>query len=220
MLLYPLDKIFITQRFGERPQVYKPFKGHTGIDFRTIFDDSPTGKRSVFASARGTVLEIGNQGTKGYGRFVRIQHLDGAETVYGHLTEWYVKKEQALEAGTRIALSGNTGFSSAPHLHFGYRPPHYTYNNGFAGYADPLSLFLKNIPETHPDTLSAQPLSLMKKTGSPAIYIYGYDNLWHGLQDMSILQTLHGTYDKNKVLVVGVLPSNIGKEIFYLKDLN
>jgi len=218
MLLYPLNKIFITQHFGERPLVYKPYKGHAGVDFRTKFDDTPDGKRVVTASADGIIQETGDQGTKGYGKFIRIKHFDDSESVYGHLTTWYVTKGTKVSGGEKIGLSGNTGFSSAPHLHFGFRPKNYNYNNGFAGYIDPLPFFEKNTTQQL-NAIYSTPYSLLKKRGESAIYLYGHDNLWHGLQDMNILKTLIGTYNKTNVQIVEKLPSNLGEIIYSTKNL-
>lgn len=207
-LSYPLDKIFITQHFGERPQIYKPLKGHDGIDFRTKFEDSPDGKRIVTCAAAGIVKKVGDQGTKGYGRYVRIEHPDGSETVYGHLTMSYIKPKQEVDEGEKLGVSGNTGFSSAPHLHFGYRPANYNSTNGFGGYIDPLP-FLKTTPMSSANELHLPPLSLLKKKAEPGIYIYGYDEQWYGLHDMKILQILTGPYTATKVVVVDDLPSNL-----------
>jgi murein DD-endopeptidase MepM/ murein hydrolase activator NlpD len=139
LLRYPLDKIKITQSFGERPDVYKPLRGHNGIDFKTQWEDSPDGERPVYAAANGVVVECGDQGKSGYGKFVRLQHVDGSETIYGHLSVWSVKANQSIFVGKQIGISGNTGFSSAPHLHFGYRPPNFNKYNGFGGYINPRS---------------------------------------------------------------------------------
>lgn len=219
-LSYPLSKIFITQQFGDRPGVYKPYKGHTGIDFRTIFPDSPDGKRPVLAAAVGKVIEVGDQGTSGYGRFVRLEHTDGSQTVYGHLETWQVTKGQAVNVGDTLGISDSTGFSSAPHLHFGYRPAQYDYHNGYAGYVDPLPFFEKNTTSSESQQLKASPLSLMKQKNKPAIYIFGYDGLWHGLSDMDVLKTLNGPLEPEKVLEVDELPSNIGYEIQKPAELN
>lgn len=142
-LLYPIDKIFITQRFGERPEYYAKYKlkGHNGVDFRTRFIDSPLGRRYVSASSDG-VVEIVRADSGGYGTHIRLRHQDGSMTIYGHLTKSYVSKGDVVLAGQRIGLSGNTGDSSAPHLHFEYRPAGWTKNtsNGFAGAVDPMPL--------------------------------------------------------------------------------
>ena len=119
--IHPVDKVSITQHFGENPQTYAQFglKGHNGIDYRTRFVDSPLGRRYVLAPAAGTIEEVGNQGTKGYG-----------------FTKLYVKLGLLVKKGDRIALSGNTGFSSGPHIHWGWRPKNLDSKNGFAGYED------------------------------------------------------------------------------------
>lgn len=139
-LQHPIDKQYITQVFGARPEVYKQFglKGHNGIDYRTRYIDSPLGRRYITAAADGVIREV-RYDLKGYGIHVRIDHPDGSLTIYGHLTKPYVIKGQKVKAGERIGLSGNTGFSSAPHLHFEYRPKGWEKsNNGFAGAVDPL----------------------------------------------------------------------------------
>lgn len=154
-LQWPIDKVYITQRFGERPEVYKIFgmKGHNGIDFRTRFIDSPLGHRFTLAAAEGVVAEVTNEGSKGYGLFVRINHPDGSQTIYGHLWKTYVRMGQHVLQGTRLALTDNSGFSSGSHLHFGYRPPQWNtpaiYNNGFKGYVDPIHL-LPPLPQLLP----------------------------------------------------------------------
>jgi len=143
---WPLDKVHITQKFGENPQIYKQFgmAGHNGLDFRTRFVDSPMGRRYVVAALDGKVIEA-KYGRKGYGNYVRLEHEGEAQTVYGHNTKLYVKTGDEVKAGDRIALSGNTGFSSGPHVHFGFRPKGWrdNYDNGFYGYVDPLP-YLEN----------------------------------------------------------------------------
>ena|SRR3990167_5355770 len=140
-LKLPLDKIFITQRFGERPDVYRRFglKGHDGVDFRTRFVDSPLGRRYATASADG-VVEVTRADAGGYGTHIRLRHPDGSMTIYGHLTKSYVNQKQTVSVGQRLGLTGSTGFSSAPHLHWEYRPAGWEKNkgNGYAGAVDPL----------------------------------------------------------------------------------
>ena len=55
---------------------------------------------------------------RGYGNVVMIQHPDGKQTRYGHLSKILVKNGQTVSQGQKIALSGNTGVSTGPHLHF------------------------------------------------------------------------------------------------------
>ena len=142
ILKYPLDKVFITQKFGENPDTYKKFglKGHDGVDFRTRFVDSPLGRRYVTACADGTIEEI-RYDIKGYGIHIRQRLWDGSLLIYGHLTKPYVALKAKVKAGDRIALSGNTGFSSAPHLHLEWRPKDLKPKNGFAGAEDPIAFF-------------------------------------------------------------------------------
>ena len=54
----------------------------------------------------------------GYGYVVYINHEDGRQTRYGHLSKILVKAGQTVKQGEKIALSGNTGVTTGPHLHF------------------------------------------------------------------------------------------------------
>lgn len=143
---HPIDKVYITQGFGQNPGMYAKYgmKGHNGLDYRTRFVDSPLAHRYILAAKDGVVIEVGNQGKAGYGMFIRIQHYKDEQTIYGHLSKQYVKVGQRVLMGHRIGLSGNTGASTGPHLHFGLRPWNWKtlYGNGFKGYVDP-SPFLK-----------------------------------------------------------------------------
>ncbi len=86
---------------------------HDGIDI-----DVPEGT-TVYASAGGEVFFYGEQ--PGYGNVVILEHDGGFYTLYGHLKSAFVTKGQYVEKGQKIALSGNTGISSGPHLHFELR---------------------------------------------------------------------------------------------------
>ncbi|HEV2150120.1 MAG TPA: M23 family metallopeptidase [Longimicrobiaceae bacterium] len=86
---------------------------HPGIDIAV-----PEGTY-VRASGGGTVAEVGEDSV--YGRFVRIRHSGGYETMYGHASEILVERGAQVAQDQVIALSGNTGLSTAPHLHFEVR---------------------------------------------------------------------------------------------------
>lgn len=86
---------------------------HQGIDWST-----PKGT-TVVASCGGTVTKAG--WGSGYGYVVYIKHPDGRETRYGHLSKVLVSAGQTVSQGQKIALSGNTGVSTGPHLHFEIR---------------------------------------------------------------------------------------------------
>jgi len=73
----------------------------------------------IRAAANGTVRSIGNKGR--LGKTVVIDHHNGIETVYGHCKTFKVKKGQVVNRGDIIALMGNTGRSTGPHLHYAIR---------------------------------------------------------------------------------------------------
>lgn len=101
----------LTSPFGYRK---RPTKGassyHKGIDWGT-----PVGT-PVYASCGGTVVKAG--WGSGYGNVVYINHPDGKQTRYGHLSRVLVSAGQSVSQGQKIALSGNTGVSTGPHVHF------------------------------------------------------------------------------------------------------
>lgn len=107
----PLAGGRMTSQFGPRKS---PKKGassnHKGIDWAT-----PTGT-TVVASCGGTVAFAG--WGRGYGNVIYINHPDGRQTRYGHLSKIYVTTGQKVSQGERIAASGNTGVSTGPHVHF------------------------------------------------------------------------------------------------------
>lgn len=70
----------------------------------------------VRAAGPGRVVEAGEDPV--YGRYVRIHHQDGYESLYGHASQLFVEARDTVERHEVIALSGNTGTSTAPHLHF------------------------------------------------------------------------------------------------------
>ncbi len=98
---------WITQGFSEIPG-----KRHPGVDLAL-----PVGA-PVFSTAFGEVVEAGFDSV--FGLTVVVRH-DSIETVYGHNSELLVQVGDTIFAGQRIALSGNSGISSAPHLHYEIR---------------------------------------------------------------------------------------------------
>lgn len=98
----------ITSKYGQRDSGW-----HDGLDLSV-----PVGK-NVVAAASGTVTKSG-WGT-GYGYMVIIKHADGYETLYAHNSKLMVKVGDAVKTGQVVALSGNTGRSTGPHLHFEVR---------------------------------------------------------------------------------------------------
>ena len=105
----------VTSEFGNRRD---PFtgerKGHSGMDLAV-----PTGT-SVRAALPGTVT-VSTYNRGGYGYYVMIEHGSGLSTLYGHNSQLLARVGQTVEAGDVIALSGSTGRSTGPHLHFEVR---------------------------------------------------------------------------------------------------
>lgn len=112
----PIQSERISDRFGSR---YHPILQkrtmHYGIDFR-----APIGT-PVYATADGVVEFAGHNDGSGYGNLVRLTHNLGFRTYYAHLQKVLVRPKQFVHKGQKIALSGNTGRSTGPHLHYEVR---------------------------------------------------------------------------------------------------
>lgn len=117
------DNLFcISQYFGNtpfataNPQVYNN-NGHNAIDIA-----APIGT-GVTAALSGVVLDTGNtdlaRGCYSFGKWIMVQHYNGLNTLYAHLSAIDVSKGQKVSTGQIIGLSGMTGYATGPHLHFG-----------------------------------------------------------------------------------------------------
>lgn len=105
----------VTSEFGSRiDPITGQRRGHTGIDLAV-----PTGT-PIRAALPGTVT-VSAYDSGGYGYYVMIDHGNGLTTLYGHCSQLLVSVGRTVEAGTVVAMSGSTGRSTGPHLHFEVR---------------------------------------------------------------------------------------------------
>lgn len=132
-LVVPIDgDIRITSNFGPRRR-----RIHYGTDLKVEIGDT------IRAASDGKV-RVRSYERRGYGKFLVLRHSNGLETVYGHLSDYLVDTDDVVKAGQPIALGGNTGRSTGPHLHFETR---------FVGQAiDPTEIFDFENQVTHRDT--------------------------------------------------------------------
>lgn len=93
---------------------FRTLKSHQGVDY-TVAEGS-----SIFATADGTVKEISDKSST-LGKTIVIDHGNGYQTSYSHLLSVLVRRGQKVQRGDIIALSGNSGLSLAPHLHYEVR---------------------------------------------------------------------------------------------------
>jgi murein DD-endopeptidase MepM/ murein hydrolase activator NlpD len=114
--MWPVDGRLLSA-FGERTD---PFSGegafHTGVDISAVIGTP------VRAAADGivTYAEMEN----GYGRVIKVDHGNGIETYYAHLSRFYVQAGQDVRRGEMIGAVGNSGRVTAPHLHYEVRLGH------------------------------------------------------------------------------------------------
>lgn len=109
--LWPLEGGVISSYYGSR---VNPVSGggdwHPGIDIAAEIGTP------VYAAAMGTVERAGWNG--GYGQYVRLDHGNGYESAYGHMSGIAVIPGQQVRKGEIIGFVGSTGYSTGPHLHF------------------------------------------------------------------------------------------------------
>ena len=120
ILQWPLDNVRITQKFGNTAfaaaGAYNG-KGHNGIDFAASIGTP------LKAALSGTVVGTGNtdatRGCYSFGKWVMIKHANGLSTMYAHLSHIDVSQGEQVLTGDVIGYSGETGYATGPHLHFG-----------------------------------------------------------------------------------------------------
>lgn len=111
----PVRGGWISSYFGNR---LDPFTGET--ENHKAIDISIQPGSEVYAPAAGVVEYVNTRvvKNKGYGKFLIIDHGNGYRTLYGHLSKIFLKKGQRIKRWDLVALTGNTGKSTAPHIHY------------------------------------------------------------------------------------------------------
>ena len=94
--------------------IYKTRKMHYGMDF-----SAKTGTE-IYATGDGVISKV-KKSKRGYGNYVKINHGFGYETLYAHMSKYIVKRGQKVKRGEVIGYVGNSGISTAPHLHYEVR---------------------------------------------------------------------------------------------------
>ena len=118
VLSFPVAGGFVTQKFGKTVDARRLYVSgtHNGTDFRA----SPGS--IIMSAASGEVVATGDTDKvcpgASYGRWVLVKHRNGLSTLYAHLELIKVRAGQSVETGDTLGYSGNTGYSTGPHLHF------------------------------------------------------------------------------------------------------
>lgn len=108
---WPTDGGTISSNYGVRTgPIEGGYDWHPGLDIAVDFG------APVYATAAGTIEQAGWNG--GYGRYVRINHGNGYETAYGHMSGIAVAAGQKVIKGEIIGFVGSTGYSTGPHVHY------------------------------------------------------------------------------------------------------
>ncbi|MFA6177544.1 MAG: peptidoglycan DD-metalloendopeptidase family protein [Candidatus Paceibacterota bacterium] len=120
---WPLDYVFITQLFGKTVDSKRLYVSgsHGGVDFRASVGTP------VKAMAAGVVAGIGDTDVQcpgaSFGKFVFIKYDNGLSSAFGHLSLIKANVGERVARGTVVAYSGNTGYSTGPHLHVSVYAP-------------------------------------------------------------------------------------------------
>lgn len=117
-LAWPLDSIYITQQFGSgsgvNTRLYKT-GSHNGTDFKALYGTK------IMSMGDGVVMGTGDTDATcrgaSFGKFVFIKYNNGLSSTYGHLSQITATEGQVVRAGDIVGYSGNTGYTTGPHLH-------------------------------------------------------------------------------------------------------
>lgn len=202
-LIQPLDNPVISQLFGKdfkwhnpasgdtQPLKYEWFYkdtykllGHPGIDYACEIGTP------VKAAHDGVILYAGNDTING--NLVQVwNEKQNYKTLYGHNSAFKVKQGDLVKAGQVIALSGNTGSGTGPHLHFGFK---YTIeggntkdlNNGYNGCIDPIQFFVN-------ENINHKTMTFKKVKEEPHVWMCDEENKNRMMiVDMATLFILNG----------------------------
>lgn len=122
VLKWPLSSIYITQKFGVTADSKRLYVSgsHNGVDFRASIGTE------IFSAGDGLIEDVGDTDITcpgaSFGKWVLIKYNNGLATTYGHLSLIKVSKGEKISTGQLVGYSGNTGYSTGPHLHISVYP--------------------------------------------------------------------------------------------------
>jgi len=134
----------ITQEWGVNSVDYKKFGlyGHNGVDYGTPLNTP------ILAPHSGKVIEAAFD-QYGYGMYIKIEN-DVEGSVLAHFTSFNVNAGDTVSEGQQVGLSGNTGNSTGPHLHWGYYRMPRNKNDGYSGTTNPFPYLSENGTPSNP----------------------------------------------------------------------
>ena len=112
-LVWPSYCTYITSRQGPRTHpITGEYKNHGGTDIAASYGSA------IYAADSGTIVRSADGWNGGWGNYVMIDHGNGMQTLYAHMSSRAVSVGQTVSRGQTIGYVGSTGMSSGPHLHF------------------------------------------------------------------------------------------------------
>jgi murein DD-endopeptidase MepM/ murein hydrolase activator NlpD len=119
ILSWPLDSVTVTQQFGKTVDAARLYVSgtHSGTDFRASVGTKVKAVLSGVVEATGDTDQTCSNAS--YGKWVLVKHTNGLSSLYAHLDLIGVSKGQVVATGEKVGYSGNTGYSTGPHLHLG-----------------------------------------------------------------------------------------------------
>ncbi|MCE9585182.1 peptidoglycan DD-metalloendopeptidase family protein [Candidatus Nomurabacteria bacterium] len=161
VLSWPLDNVYITQLFGKTEAGKRLYAtgSHNGVDFRASVGTP------IKAMSDGIVAGFGDTDIQcagvSFGKFILIKYDNGLASTYGHLSLIKVSNGQRVNRGEIVGYSGNTGYSTGPHLHVSI-------------YARD-AVDLKTLPsKSCPGKVLTQPISALNAYLDPMYYLPKY----------------------------------------------
>ncbi|NLA15152.1 MAG: M23 family metallopeptidase, partial [Bacteroidales bacterium] len=118
----PLEIVEVTSPYSPMRILDGVAKPHLGVDLRCSVGTLVYAVDDGYVVDVKTQVEEGTGRVIGYGKYLFIKHTNGSSTLYAHLSDIIVKRGAWVKKGQTIALSGNTGTTTGPHLHFEYVP--------------------------------------------------------------------------------------------------
>lgn len=125
LFAWPLKEILVTQMFGQTQDAKRLYVSgsHSGVDFRANYD-------TILSIGKGVVAAVGDTdlacSRSSFGKWILVEYPEGVSVTYAHLSKVFVSPGDVVGVGDAIAVSGNTGRTTGPHLHLGM---YTTYDN-------------------------------------------------------------------------------------------
>lgn len=138
-MIWPVKKVYITQKWGVNKDRYKRFNflGHNGIDLRLFNTHGNKASTALVFAPHDGIIRERRFDADGYGNYLKIESNEHG-SILGHLKEFKVNVNKNVKEGDLVAIADNTGWSTGSHLHWGYYKQPRDRQNGYGGTINPI----------------------------------------------------------------------------------